>query len=438
MEILNKPELLKLHFSNGMLLLPYYHCRLMARRKNIQSPDERYSFSSFRKVAMLLRGLRYISVKKRQILCLSNTRWERYENGKWQNILHGYYYDLFPNNFQLIERWDVSSRWRTFKSYDSLSVIDNYLTALSRMLASFMSTIRPIKRDDFNRFSDCFPFIDRKEIEYDDYFVRFYSFFIKLLLCLVKPKVLLLHCGSYGGGLGVICKVAKSKGVSVVDIQHGQIFNHKAYTAFDIEATSKEYMEYMPDYLYSFGEYWSKYVDWNYKIIAVGNPYLNECVKQTASTPLYGDYLVLSQPHEKSSQMPFIFELSKTFPTSKIVVRLHPDENVESYIVYFNNCPNIELSDSSVNLYCDMCRCRFVIGWCSTALYELMAFGRCPIIVRNDLSKGRFPSDLGIWIDTPEDLKGIKSDKIKIDTNGLWHQNFEISVRNHIEYLLKN
>jgi hypothetical protein len=225
-------------------------------------------------------------------------------------------------------------------------------------------------------------------------------------------------------------------GMIPIDTQHGQVYQHKIYMASDTIRNSKEYMEYMPDYFYSFGQYWSDCVDWKYEKINVGNAHLNKFVKQYSGIEPTHDMLVISQPAEKQQQHEFIIGLAKAFPNKEVRVRLHPVENLDVEKAVFKEYSNIVVSDSSVNLYADMCSCKKVIGWCSTCLSELLAFGRMPIIVNTSLAKDTFPHDLGYWINSPSEIADIPDGPVDIDPTKYWYQDFDKAVKLHIMKLL--
>ena len=147
--------------------------------------------------------------------------------------------------------------------------------------------------------------------------------------------------------------------------------------------------------------------------------------------------LVISQPTEKEEQHAFIKELAKTYPEEEIRIRLHPFENLRIEQTVFAEFSNVKVTDSSVNLYSDMCSCKKVIGWCSTCLSELLAFGRIPIIVNTPLA-ATFPKNLGIWINSPIDISRI-SDTYRndIDYSEYWYQDFNHAAENHLSKLLK-
>ncbi len=441
MKYIEDSHLLKLRFGNGMMLLPYYHAKIIAHLNNqsFSGDGQKRPPSLVRVMMMLVRGIKNASFKKRKIVGLSNSRWEVFDEGRWKNIQHGYYYDLYPNDFLLVEGWGPDQNWKTSDSYESLSFVSTFITAFSHFIAKICNLFHTRYRNDFNVLHSKYSFISVKQMSYDDYFGMFYYYFMKWFLKKSSAQIVLMHCGSYGGPFGVICKLAKDMGIVTIDTQHAQIYHHKAYIAGEVVKKSKEYKKYLPDYLYTYGDYWSNCADWDYEKVIVGNPFLNNHVEKFRRVEPTLDYLVISQPIMKEMQIPFIRSLAAEFPEKIIYVRLHPYENVDEQKCIFKDVPNIEICSSSKNLYEEMCSSHFVIGWCSTCLYELLAFGKQPVIVRNELSVNNFPDDLGIWVDTAKDVRNIsEEDLMKVEIDKIWAKDFDKRATAHLNYLLRS
>lgn len=432
-------KLLTLRFSNRMLILPYYYGRIMSEFNNQKFSGDNIKRESFFKIFInLFKALIRIYPKKADVLALSNSRWEKKIDGKWMNIQHGYYSNLFSGRFLLIEEPIANYTWKTFSTSCPLSTISIYISAFSFLISKFVYVINYffINKKDFYEFNKIFPSIEIRELIYRDFYVRAYYFLWKLLLKYIKPKVILLHCGSYGSNIGIICKIAHELNIKTIDTQHGQVYNHRNYVAPPFIYNSDEYMLYMPDYFYSFGEFWSKCVNWSYEKIEVGNPHLNTYVKMIENTPKKFDFLIISQPNEKEQQRIFIKRLSKHFFNKKIKIRLHPYDNVELETKYYADFPNVVVMKADNNLYVDMAEAEFVVGWSSTCLAELVAFGRVPFIVNSHLSDN-FPKELGIVVDSPEDIeKQINTSRSNVDPNIYWFQYFEKTVLSHMSSLL--
>ena len=439
MKLIEDPKLLELRFSNGMLILPYYHSQIIAHINNQHfSKENAPKIGILKSFIRLFKGIRGFKIKKSDIIGFSSTRWNVLNNGKWRNIQHGPYYNLYPQQFLLVEDWDVNYKWRTLDSYPNLSTVVTFIRVFVRLFSIVSNKVHHIERDDFNYISSYYPFITKKRLSLDDYYVRYYAILISWLIKKVQPKIALQNCGSYGNVAGIFCKVAKHYGVITIDTQHAQVYQHKAYVASDVVRNSREYMEYMPDYLYCYGDYWAKCVDWKYEKVVVGNPFLNEYVNKYSQIKPSKDFLVISQPDHKKLQHDFVKKMAGLYRNSIIYVRLHPVESLKIEKEEFHNFPNIVVTDSTKNLYEDMCEATIVVGWCSTCLSELLAFRRVPYIVKYEASIGFFPHDIGRWIKSPEEMKGGSScESSEINAEEFWYSHFDIAAKTHLDSLLK-
>lgn len=440
MKSIENPKLLDCYFKNGMMILPYYHSIINARLKQQKFASERrYKVSKKKKIISLLSGILHCKIKKKNILIFSSTLFNIENNGRFFNCLHGYYYNLYPNETLLIEDSDNNFNWRTKNSYDGLSFINTYIELLCLILQKVCHTFAPIYRDDYNVFIKEYPnLLSLERLSKDDYYTKFYAFFIKKLLKKVNPKIIIVNCGSYGHNAAIICFVAKQLGIKVIEPQHGVTYKSPGYTASDIIANSKEYTKYLPDVLFTFGEYWKTFVNWKYEILPVGYQHLNEYTQKMKHTKTNHDFLVISQPmneQDEIKKVEFVKSLSKCFHKKKILFRIHPSENYEQQKTIYQDFKNIEISNSKKALYEDIKICRNIIGWYSNCLYECLAFEKTPIIVDTSYTREYFPNNIGIWIKSAEELSTIDLDALQStkDYSLYWTSDFEKKVKEYIE-----
>ena len=440
MKPFENPKLLDCHFKNGMMILPYYHSIIITRLKQQKFASEIHNkISRKKRIISLLSGLRLCKIKKKNILIFSSTLFNIQKNGRFYNCLHGYYYDLYPKETLLIEDSDTSYIWRTKKSYDGLSFINTYIELLCLILQKICHTFAPIYRDDYNVFIKEYPnLLSTERLSKDDYYTKFYAFFIKKLLKRVNPRIVIVNCGSYGHNTAIICYVAKQLGIKVIEPQHGVTYKSPGYTTSDIIANSKEYTKYLPDVLFTFGDYWKNFVKWKYEILSVGYQFLNEHTQNKKNIEISYDFLVISQPMNKQDEIKkveFVKSLSKCFQEKKILFRIHPVENYMQQKTIYQDFKNIEISNSTNILYEDIKMCKNIIGWYSNCLYECLAFKKTPIIVDTSYTREYFPNNIGIWIKTAEELKTIDLDTFRStnDYSIYWTSDFEKQVKGYIE-----
>ena len=440
MRLIENSQLLDCHFKNGMMILPYYHSIIEARLNQQTFAGEGARKAPIKsRLISLIKGLRFCRIKRKDILIFSSTLFNVDREGRFYNCLHGYYYDLYPNNTLLVEDSDTSYIWRTSDSCENLSFINTYVVLVCLVLQKICHTFAPIHRKDYDLLVQEYPnLFSIGQLSKCDYFTKFYAFFIIRLLKKVRPKVILVNCGSYGHNNAVVCYVAKQMGIKVIEPQHGVTYKCTGYVTSEFVSNSKEYREYLPDTLFTFGDYWKQFVDWKYDMVSVGYEYLNEYVTKIEGVERTHDFLVISQPMnevEERNKEVFVKGLSQTFPDKKVLFRIHPAESYEQQLSIYKDCPNIEISTSTKVLYEDINRCKSIIGWFSNCLYECLAFKRVPIIVDTQYTRDFFPHSIGIWVNTPAELKTFDMDAMQssADYTMFWASDFETNVRDYFE-----
>lgn len=443
MKLVDNPKLLDSHFRNGMMILPFYHCIIEARinKKSFAGEGIR-KISIWKQLLSLFKGVRYCRLKRKDILIFSSTLFNVKKDKKYHNSLHGYYYDLFPNDTLLLEDGDLNYTWRTNKSCDALSFIHTYIIVLSNVLERIGHFIRPLYSEDYDVFINEYPQLFTKDIlSKADYHTLFYSIMIRKLLKFVNPKVLFVNCASHGHHMAIVCYEAKKLGIKVIEPQHGVTYKCAGYQTSGIIAASKEYMNYLPDTLFTFGDYWKDFVDWKYEMVSVGYQFLNEYKTKIQDKDYTHDYLIISQPmneKEEREKVNFVKSLSRAFPQKKILYRIHPSENLTYNVEQYKDFDNIEISNSTTVLYDDIMKCKDIIGWFSNCLYESLAFRKVPIIVDTLYTREYFPNSIGIWIKTPDELNAINIDELqnKTDYTQYWTPNFKERVKMYLDNII--
>lgn len=193
------------------------------------------------------------------------------------------------------------------------------------------------------------------------------------LLERVDPEVAVIIVGY---GKETFIEACKSKGVSVVELQHGVIYpGHLGYSYPD-ERTK----EMFPDYLLTWGEFWAESVEFpipDSRVIPVGYPYLEQTVDQYKETPSKEQILFISQGTIGEQLSKFALEVDQHPDIEQeVVYKLHPGE----YDRWRDEYPwlvdaDFEVVDSSSPpLYQLFAESSAQIGVGSTAVYEGLCF----------------------------------------------------------------
>lgn len=444
MRLFENPELLTAHFRNGMMMLPYYHYNIVSKLNEHGSFGVmKESLSHMERIKNLFRGLKHFTLRKSKIIIFSHTAFEIEKNGLFYNSLHGYYCDLYKDSTLLIEDASDGYVWRTDTSHSQLSFINTYLILFAGLISGLLQRLHPSKSPDYQKFIAAYPdMFSEESLSRADYFIRVYAFLLRLLFKMVAPKIVMVNCCSYGGNMAIVCYVAKQLGIKVIEAQHGSIYNNLAYEVSDIVCNSIEYKEYLPDVFFAFGDYWLKFVKWDFEKICVGNPYLNEYVLSEKRDYYDYDFMIVSQPLDELfpsfDKAQFVKDLSDTFPESHILFRIHPAEYLEEQKEIYHGFKNIDVVSASSVLYEDMKRCHHVIGWYSTCLFEALAFNKIPIIIDTEPSREFFPCEVGIWVKSPVDLIELDLSSLGSSVNSVYYFaiGFEENVRKYLDKLL--
>jgi hypothetical protein len=201
-----------------------------------------------------------------------------------------------------------------------------------------------------------------------------------------KPKRIFL-VSAYTNKKAIIA-AAKAEGVECVEIQHGVINNNSiGYYYADMES-----VEYFPDKIYVFGQYWKDAVKFPLKdknIYVNGFPFLKmQIEKYKNEIKNKSQILIISQGTIGRQLSKIIFEGIQELEEYELVYKLHPGEYGRWRTEYpelmnlskLSNVRVIENDDENLHHY--LSKSRYVIGVYSTAIYEALAFD-CQIMVVN-------------------------------------------------------
>ncbi|WP_271969547.1 hypothetical protein [Halorubrum ezzemoulense] len=193
------------------------------------------------------------------------------------------------------------------------------------------------------------------------------------LLDRVDPEVVVLVV-SYGKGTFI--EACKRKGIPVVELQHGVIYDHH----FGYSYPEGETKTTFPDYLLTFGEFWNenaRYPIPDDRVIPVGYPYLEERLDA------YDDV-------ERSEQLLFISQGTIGRELSRFALEVHEDDRIDHEVVYKLHPGEYDrweeeypwlaesdvrvIDDSEPPLYRLFAESSAQIGVGSTAVYEGLCF----------------------------------------------------------------
>lgn len=146
--------------------------------------------------------------------------------------------------------------------------------------------------------------------------------------------------------------------------------------------------DFIPDEVLTFGEYWNQTTCYPGKMVAIGNPHLEECVTTMKTIKYFPTILILSQGPVGDALVKLAIELKKLVRkkgiSARIIYKLHPNEYISWKKIYPELVDSeIEVVDNNEkDLYYYFSISTHQIGVFSTAIYEGMAFGVKTIIYK--------------------------------------------------------
>lgn len=197
------------------------------------------------------------------------------------------------------------------------------------------------------------------------------------LLDRLQPAMVIMEDAAYGASSALILAL-KSRGVRVVEPQHGWIGpSHGAYN-FGAAMSTPELAATLPDELLTFGEYWSSGIRVPFEATAIGKPHLEamaSAVLAWENRP--NEILLVSSIEDPESSNDFGIALAEAMPQGWLLrFRPHPRERPVVASRYARMLANSRVSlDDEPDLYASLGTARGVVGVSSTALFEALALG---------------------------------------------------------------
>jgi hypothetical protein len=270
------------------------------------------------------------------------------------------------------------------------------------------------------------------------YSYNLYIYFFKIK----KPKLLFVEDGSYGNKSYII-RAAKKLKIPTVEIQHGFISeNHIAYNFGTKIIDEIEFKSYFPDYILLYGQFWSNMINHLSTKISIGNPYLEEKIKEIGIYKQMNSILFLSSGVTKNESISFLLNLMAVlkYKKTKIIFRPHPLEKnnaKNNYKELFEN--GIEL-DTNNDLYMSIRNSNIIIGEITTALFEAAALKKKIYLFNSSYTKLYNNKSITFQVIDEHNIHHILINEYKEndDSDYYWEKDWEVKYRNFIRPYLSN
>lgn len=204
------------------------------------------------------------------------------------------------------------------------------------------------------------------------YFEKYYYKLLKRC----RPKVIFVVC-YFDFRLLPLYGVAKSLGIPVIEIQHGQIAYHPAYCYEDLSDVGKE----LPSNFFIYGGFWKQVISLpnNVKVNTVGNPFLESRVKRYQNLKQDDKKIVVYSCYGIPNIIDQLtMDIRNYFGKKgyKILFKIHPVEqdSWEKNYPMVASTEDIHIIPINTDLYEVLQSSRHHISSSSTVLYEAIIF----------------------------------------------------------------
>lgn len=351
--------------------------------------------------------------------------------------------DILEGNYNYLERMDMNGHIKdpgrkclAYSDYMELKRLLNQVRGKYRMnrqeeelVDGIIAAVEDIFAVKLDR-QQVYRRVNRNMTGYFTYYKAYQKLFRQ-----VKPKYV-LETTHYETAKLSLNKVAHEHGVKVYELQHG-VMN----VQYDVPAVD----DYIPDILLTFGDYWNGTTSYPGRMVSVGNPHLEECVRAWKTTTIkeHPTVLFLSGGPIAKPMAKLALDMEQYCKKRSIKIRilfkLHPNE----YQTWRELHP--QLQDSSIevidnnerDLYYYFSIATHQIGVSSTALYEGLAFDLTTIIYK--AYRYEMMSDLidagyaHLAEDMEEVMELILTDKQKKwDMDRFWKQNAKENLKGEL------
>lgn len=297
---------------------------------------------------------------------------------------NGVYYDKISDSV-----YDIADKKKCF----TIETTDNYLQSTYKYGKDVCPSISNVfvrlshKKFDFQYIykliKEEFPHATITVEEMNHYYNRFigqYKFYSLLFSLTSLQKVYFVQNNIQKG----LIAAANAKGITLYEFQHGQISrNHPAYS-YPIHESISPDVVYHPDYLLTFGEFWSKNRHYpGTTNIVIGNATYAEKV-DSPDINGNGKFLVISNNVEGPLLAKRIKEILKRNTNFFFFFKLHPNQfrEYEHYKTIFAGEKRVEVVSNQQTINNLLSECEAILLNDSTVELEALRLGRKVFVLK--------------------------------------------------------
>jgi hypothetical protein len=257
-------------------------------------------------------------------------------------------------------------------------------------------------------------------------------------------KLMLKEDACYGGKGVPVIYAAKLNNIPVAEYQHGAISRgHDAYNVADALLVNTTFHKVLPDYLLTYGNWWSKQTNLPIKKIAIGNPHLTESTSRIMRSSMpRNNVLILGDGIETDLYLELASRCYSFLENQglSVVFRPHP---LERDRVRTMELPRGVILDDQPDVYPSFMESRVVISELSTGLFEAVGLSDVVLLWETEKSKFAFPEIPFKSFSTFDELETILNfdrtyteDSISIPDSELWEPNWKQNYNDFVESIV--
>lgn len=253
-------------------------------------------------------------------------------------------------------------------------------------------------------------------------------------------KLVIKEEGCYGHS-SVFNKTAKELGIVVAEYQHGTInAGHDAYNVAFGLLSSQDYVDTLPQYFLSYGDWWHQYLKLPVNKVLIGNPHRTTQLARLSSDNKKSNILILGDGVETEMYLNLAVFLSKNQTALKVIFRPHPLERTKlKSLLVSKNLGNVVI-DENLDIYNSFCNAHVVVNEVSTGLFEAVGLADRVLIWDTPKSKFYYPNHpFASFVDENDLLEKIIDGKTGLlDAQCVqtfwadgWEENYENFLNNY-------
>lgn len=260
-----------------------------------------------------------------------------------------------------------------------------------------------------------------------------------------NTKLLFLEAACYGARSVSILHAARMAGVTTAEHQHGAISKgHDGYNLAHTLATSPSFRQTLPDYLLTYGNWWSQQSNVPIPKLAIGNPHLAESLKRfTPARDRKKRVLVLGDGIETQLYLDLAARVYTIVGRHgyNVVFRPHP---LEKERLKTAPIPAGVALDSNGDIYASLQQVTIVISELSTGLFEAVGLVDKVILWETEKSRFAYPElpfpafstmkELEMLLLCDDVFSGESPSSMQV--HELWQPDWKANYRNFVENII--